>query len=267
MNYYRLHIGDYMRDAAHLSLLEHGVYTRLLQVYYTREQPITESEKYRIVGARSTEEREAVDAVLAEFFRSTSDGWRQGRCDREIAAYQEKAARNREVGALGGRPVKSGNPDETQTVSRQNPNVTLASSQEPVAKKEQKQESAPKAAPARRATQIPDGFPAEPEFAWCRAERPELDVLRTAQVFRDHHIARGSTMKSWPAAWRTWVGKERAPLPLTRASPQGPPTAADARRAFVASITGHRAVPPPDPRTIDVEPAKLEPPRIAAGCG
>ena len=132
---------------------------------------------------------------------------------------------------------------------------------------EQEQERAPDVAPARRATQIPDGFPAELEFAWCRTERPELDVLRTAQVFRDHHLARGSTMKSWPAAWRTWVGKERAPLPMARASPQGPPTAADARRAFVASITGHRAATQPDPRTIDVEPVQPEPPRIAAGCG
>ena len=40
MNYYKRHIGDYLKDTAHLSLLEHGVYARLLDVYYTRETAI-----------------------------------------------------------------------------------------------------------------------------------------------------------------------------------------------------------------------------------
>lgn len=106
MNYYRLHIGDYLRDTAHLSLLEHGVYARLLQVYYTREAPIADGEKYRLIGARSPDEREAVDAVLAEFFTLTDGVWMQSRCNREIAEYQSKAERNREVGKLGGNPKK-----------------------------------------------------------------------------------------------------------------------------------------------------------------
>lgn len=106
MNYYRLHIGDYLRDASHLSLLEHGVFGRLLQVYYTREAPIGDTEKYRIVGARTQDERDAVDSVLAEFFILADDGWRQSRCDREIAEYLAKADRNREVGKLGGNPKK-----------------------------------------------------------------------------------------------------------------------------------------------------------------
>jgi uncharacterized protein YdaU (DUF1376 family) len=32
VNYYERHIGDYLKDTAHLSLLEHGIYTRLLDV-------------------------------------------------------------------------------------------------------------------------------------------------------------------------------------------------------------------------------------------
>lgn len=134
MNYYRLHIGDYLRDASHLSLLEHGVYTRLLQVYYARESPISDAEKYRIVGARSDEEREAVDTVLDGFFVLADGKWSQSRCEREIAAYQDKAERNRAVGKLGGRPGKPKNQEETQTVSERNPDVTRANSQEPIAK-------------------------------------------------------------------------------------------------------------------------------------
>lgn len=106
VNYYRHHIGDYLRDAAHLSLLEHGVYGRLLQVYYTREAPIADGEKYRVIGARSDDERRAVDSVLDEFFALIDGLWVQSRCDREIASYQTKAERNREVGKLGGNPSK-----------------------------------------------------------------------------------------------------------------------------------------------------------------
>ena len=94
MNYFRLHIGDYIRDASHLSLLEHGVYLRLLQVYYTREKPIPHDERHRLVGARSREERAAVDAVLKEFFGLVDDLWMQARCDREIAEAREAGEDN-----------------------------------------------------------------------------------------------------------------------------------------------------------------------------
>ena len=93
MNYYERHIGDYLKDTAHLSLLEHGIYTRLMDVYYTREAPIPEDQAARLIGARSKEEREALEAVLAEFFERTPDGWMQERCEREIERYQDKQAK------------------------------------------------------------------------------------------------------------------------------------------------------------------------------
>lgn len=142
MNYYKRHIGDYMKDASHLSLLEHGVFTRLLDVYYTREGPIPEDQAARLVGARSKEEREAVAVVCGEFFRLVDGCFVQSRCDREIEAMQVKQETNRVVGQRGGRPKKkpTDNPDgfqtETQTVSRNNPDVTLATSHKPIAIKE-----------------------------------------------------------------------------------------------------------------------------------
>lgn len=90
MNYYERHIGDYLKDTAHLSLLEHGVYTRLLDVYYTRESAIPDDQAARLIGARSKEEREALAAVLDEFFQKTESGWIQGRCELEIARFQDK---------------------------------------------------------------------------------------------------------------------------------------------------------------------------------
>lgn len=89
MNYYERHIGDYLKDTAHLSLLEHGIYTRLLDVYYTREQAIPDEQAERVVGAKSKEERAALRGVLAEFFVLRDGAWHQARCNREIARYSE----------------------------------------------------------------------------------------------------------------------------------------------------------------------------------
>lgn len=94
MNYYERHIGDYLKDTAHLSLLEHGIYTRLLDVYYTREGALPDAQIARLVGARSNTELAALRAVLAEFFVQEDAGdWVQQRCEREIARFQDKQSK------------------------------------------------------------------------------------------------------------------------------------------------------------------------------
>lgn len=136
MNYYKRHIGDYLKDTAHLTLLEHGVYARLLDVYYTREGPIPDDQAARLIGARTKEERDALAAVLLEFFEA-ADGsvWVQPRCERELAAKEAKAETNRVNGARGGRPKKqthsepNNNPQKTQTVSGINPAETHGETQ------------------------------------------------------------------------------------------------------------------------------------------
>jgi uncharacterized protein YdaU (DUF1376 family) len=89
VNYYERHLGDYAKDAGHLSMLEHGAYTLLLDRYYTTEQPIPADQAHRVCRARTKEERAAVDAVLAEFFVLVDGAWKSGRADREIAQYLE----------------------------------------------------------------------------------------------------------------------------------------------------------------------------------
>lgn len=89
MNYYERHLGDYARDTAHLSLLEHGVYTLLLDRYYATEQPIPADQAHRVARARTRDEKAAVDAVLAEFFVLVDGAYRNKRADAVIAAYQE----------------------------------------------------------------------------------------------------------------------------------------------------------------------------------
>lgn len=134
MNYYNHHLGDYAKDTAHLSMIEHGAYRLLLDRYYATEQPIPEDQVYRVSRARAPDEKKAVDIVLEEFFSLEDGFWRNKRADAEIEtmrAHQEKQKAN---GRKGGRPKKaSANPnesqDETQTETQKNPPLISGLSQ------------------------------------------------------------------------------------------------------------------------------------------
>jgi uncharacterized protein YdaU (DUF1376 family) len=92
VKFYRHHIGDYMRDTAHLSMIEDGAYRRLLDIYYSREKalPAEKSAVYRLVRAQAKDEKKAVDAVLAEFFVLDDGLLHNPRADEEIAGAQEE---------------------------------------------------------------------------------------------------------------------------------------------------------------------------------
>lgn len=95
MHYYQHNIADYRKDTTHLSLLEHGVYHQLIDQYYLSEQPIPldETKLYRLMSARSEDEKIAIQSVLEDFFIKTEDGYIHKRCDIEIEAYQTKSER------------------------------------------------------------------------------------------------------------------------------------------------------------------------------
>lgn len=97
MNYYEHHIGDYAEATAHLSILEDGAYRRLISKYYAIEKalPSDVAACQRLIGARSKEEREAVESVLKEFFTLEADGWHQKTCDENIAKYLNKLEKAR----------------------------------------------------------------------------------------------------------------------------------------------------------------------------
>ena len=126
MFYYSFHVGDYIHDTAHLTNDEDLAFRRLLDLYYTQEQPIPNKTQEVSRRIRMGNHVDVVEIVLNEFFvlDVANDCWRHKRCDETIAAYQAKAERNRIVGKLGGRPKANPNANhqETQMVSKHNPN-------------------------------------------------------------------------------------------------------------------------------------------------
>lgn len=161
MNYYEHHIGDYAEATAHLSFVEDAAYSRLIRKYYASEKPLPVEVKavQRLVGARSEDEKEAVETILNEFFILGADGWHNTRCDEEIARYQDKqtkAKRSAEARWNKSRTHSEGNTEAMRTHSEGNAH------QSPVARRQTPDvnplseaacSSAPEASPEKPAEQ------------------------------------------------------------------------------------------------------------------
>jgi len=98
MHFFQHHIGDYRKDTAHLTLLEHGAYRQLIDLYYLNEKPLSsdDAKVMRLACARTPDEKEAVQNVLSDFFEKTAEGYTHKRCDSELNRIYEKSEKARE---------------------------------------------------------------------------------------------------------------------------------------------------------------------------
>ncbi len=258
MNYYSYHIGDLARKTAHLSILEEGVYRRLIDRYFTYEAPIMTDEPAlcRLLRARSVDEKEAVHIILQEFFNLADDGWRHADCDEAIAHYRSKSAKasdaaNKRWGNVANAAKVGGIqtvmdldgesvPMPTHSASEAYP--VLLVNQEPLTNNSkprtetQTPQSPPPPCPqtlphppkarskaeSTSATRLPaDWEPSDVDLDFCELTRPELTAKEVALRYRDYWIAQPG-MKGrkadWPATWRNWVRNERAITPVRAGS-------------------------------------------------
>ncbi len=207
MHYYSFHVSDYIHDTAHLSAYEDLAFRRLLDLYYTSEKPIPNRTQEVSRRIRMTDQINAVQTVLEEFFMfdMENDCWFHKRCDKAIADYQAKAERNRAIGKLGGRPKSNpnANPEKTQTVSKVNPNQEpITNNHKPIDKN-------------KRGSRLPHDTCLSKEWEkFCIDNRPELNPQKTFDSFKDHWIAQSGqkgVKLNWDATWRNWVRNTFAP--------------------------------------------------------
>jgi uncharacterized protein YdaU (DUF1376 family) len=128
VNYWERHIGDYARDAGHLSMMEHGAYTILLDRFYSTELPIPADKVHRLCRANTEQERAAVDAVLEEFWTLTEEGWVNGRALEEIQIARKRIVAAQQNGRKGGRPRTQAKPSGEQTQPEDDPSTTQSGS-------------------------------------------------------------------------------------------------------------------------------------------
>lgn len=211
MNYYARHIGDYLKATTHLSLLEHGIYSRLLDVYYTREAPIPKDQAARLIGARSKIELEALNAVLAEFFDDTPEGWRQSRCDKEIGGYQEKSSKA-SASAKARWDKSQGNANAMRTHTEGN----APNNQEPITNNQVSTKAPPAArTPASKKSQMPPDFGISDRVKAWAIENKHGQLEQHLVAFRLACQAKGYAYADWDAAFMKAVRDNWAKLAPT----------------------------------------------------
>lgn len=69
----------------------------MLDVFYASEKPLPRQQEkiYRLVGAKSHQDKMAVDVVLGEFWTKSEDGWHNKRADEEVLHAKEKSEKAR----------------------------------------------------------------------------------------------------------------------------------------------------------------------------
>lgn len=97
--WFPLYWGDYLRDTSDLSLAEHGAYLKLLGRHYTTEAalPADWDSLYRIAGAHTDAERQAVTSVVDKFFERQIDGLVQKRVMKEVQKRRQVKDRNTRI--------------------------------------------------------------------------------------------------------------------------------------------------------------------------
>ncbi|MCY4374305.1 MAG: DUF1376 domain-containing protein [Spirochaetaceae bacterium] len=101
---------DYDRKTKDLLPLEHGCYFLLLKSFYQgrgRPLPADPERLYRLVGALSKVEQDAVCSVLGRYWHEVDGGYVNHRAMSEMEAYRDKVAKRSKAGKRGGRPPKS----------------------------------------------------------------------------------------------------------------------------------------------------------------
>lgn len=199
MHYYTRHLGDYAKDTGHLSLIEHGVYTVLLDWVYATERTLPEEKDaiYRICRAQNSPEKKAVDKVVAEFFPKRQDGHSNKRACEEIQAFQRKSDSARKANAVRWDSERTPNglhSDETRTPTRAR--VPLTNNQYPL-KEEEAAGSGdfPESVSDEAVIQFAAHFQGEPASG-----TPEMPLEWVTDSLKKLNGRR-----EWPRNWRRWL--------------------------------------------------------------
>lgn len=93
MQYYKHHVGDFIKDTSNLDDHQSMTYLRMLWKYYLDEAPLSGSDEDIAFTVRSDEK--TVRTLLKHFFLSRDGAWIHIRCEKEIKGFYDKSEKAR----------------------------------------------------------------------------------------------------------------------------------------------------------------------------
>ena len=197
MHYYQFNIGDYRRDTAHLSHLEHGIYRSLIDTYMLEESPLSgdmkELERKHLI--RTANEKKALRNVLKDFFKFENSMFLHSRCDEDIISYRDKSLKASKSAKK--RWEKDANAVRTHSEGNAN-HKPLTNNHKPLTNKKTKGFIKP------TITELVDAFAGK-----------VTDSGHQAGLFLCHYESNGwkvgkNSMKSWQHAVTNWISRSKS---------------------------------------------------------
>ena len=239
VNYFERHLGDYARDTGHLTMLEHGAYTLLMDRYYASEAGIPADQAHRVARARTREERAAVDAVLSEFFALADGAWTHGRIEQELTKARTRIEAARTNGRSGGRPKRNPEVPDKKPTGLSPGSVSETQIKALHLTKHQ----APEDQDKEKARALLESFAQDPRLLTLREQgATDEDLLPIAA----EAVAKGKG-GAWIAAALVGRRADAAALALAPAVPISvarDPDAAERSRAYLDELASIKSTPP-----------------------
>ncbi len=116
MKSYKRNVGDYLKTAGRLSMLQHGAYTLLMDACYEREKFPTLEEAIDWTWATTSDEIAAVKVVLAKFFTLTEEVYVHDHICNDINNYFKISETNKRIAINREESRKQKNTNRVRTV-------------------------------------------------------------------------------------------------------------------------------------------------------
>jgi uncharacterized protein YdaU (DUF1376 family) len=233
MNFYPHHIGDFNNATRHLTRVERSVYRDAIELYYDTECVLTldinKLEKRLL--CISSEEKDALKAILSEFFVETDYGYLNDRCYKEIEKYRANTSAKARAGIASAEARKNKSLEINTRSTRVEHNDTvcatnhepLTNNHEPITMnheqsmdvityKENCNIVSAKNAPKKIASKLPDDWVLPKTYGdWALQERPLMTIQMVkleADKFKDYWISLAGVKAKkldWFATWRNWI--------------------------------------------------------------
>jgi uncharacterized protein YdaU (DUF1376 family) len=210
--YFPMYPTDFEADTSHLSMAEDGAYNRLLRICWMTpgcSMPADEAWIMRRVRAHSDEDKQAVKAVLGEFFTIIKGRYSNARLAREFAAASEAHEKRKKAGSKGGRAKAAKVNDFTSSNAKAMPKQPEPEP-EPEIDTNVSIGAASPSKPKRRkpSKQMPDDWTPDQATALRLRDQHDLtndDLQFCYEQFRDDAHAKDKRFADWNRAFATWV--------------------------------------------------------------